>query len=294
MTVSLITGTSSGIGLATAVRLALSGHRVIATMRDTSRADDLLSAVAAAGATAGMDLDVEVVELDVCDDASVAAAFKLVGPVDVLVNNAGTSPVAAVEDFPIADWQALFETNLFGVVRCTQAALKSMRERRIGHIINISSLVGRATQPVFGPYAASKQALEATSEALAAEVAPFGIRVTIIEPGAVITPIREKTGVPDRSSPYRPVAKNWGFHAGYIHARARGPEEVADAIAAAIVDPHAPLRIPVGVGVEELIELRSRLDDQAWVSLWSANTAEFLARYHELTGIDLTDRPAPS
>ncbi len=69
---------------------------------------------------------------------------------------------------------------------------------------------------------------------------------------------------------------------------------MADAIAAAIADPHAPLRIPVGVGVDELIELRSRLDDQAWVSLWSADTAEFLATYHELTGIDLADRPAPS
>jgi len=282
MTVALITGTSSGIGLATALRLAADGHRVIATMRDTSKAGDLLSR------TNDQGLEVQIVELDVDDDTSVTAAFDQVGPIDILVNNAGLSPAAAVEDFPIDEWKSLFETNVFGVVRCIQAALPAMRDQESGHIINISSIAGRTSIPMFGPYAASKWAIEAMTEALAAEVAIFGIKATLIEPGAIVTPIREKTGVPDRNSPYRPVAKNWGFSVGYDHARARGPEEVADAVSDAISDPASPLRTTVGVGIDELIDLRSRHNDEEWIDLWSCETSQFLQRFRALTGVDLT------
>lgn len=287
MGVALITGTSSGIGLATAVRLAGDGHRVLATMRDTGRAGDLLETAGAAG------VEVEVVELDVDDDASVARTFDRVGPIDILVNNAGTSPVGAVEEFPLAQWRSLFETNLFGVVRCTQAALPAMRARGSGHIVNISSVTGRTAIPMFGPYAATKWAVEALSETLAGEVARFGIRVTLVEPGAIATPIRGKTATPDRASPYRPVAKNWGFLLAHDHARARGPAEVADVVAAAVADPSGPLRRTVGVGIDELIELRRRHRDEEWIELWSSDTADFLSRYRSLTGVDLTAAPPP-
>jgi NAD(P)-dependent dehydrogenase (short-subunit alcohol dehydrogenase family) len=284
---ALVTGTSTGIGRATALELARRGHEVVATMRDTSRADGLLADADAAG------LSVTVAELDVDDDASVKRAFEQIGGVDVLVNNAGTSPVGAVEEFALQDWKALFETNLFGVIRCVQAALPYMREQRSGHIVNISSVTGRTAIPIFGPYAASKWAVEAMSESLAAEVAVFDIAVTLVEPGAIATPIREKTGAPDRNSIYRPVAKNWGFAVGRDHALASPPELVANAVADALDADPAPLRVPVGSGVEEMIELRSRHDDRSWIDLWSSETGRFLTRWNELTGVDLTAPPGP-
>ena len=209
----------------------------------------------------------------------------------MLVNNAGMSPVGAVEDFAVAEWKDLFETNVFGVVRCIQAALGHMRDRRSGHIVNISSVAGRAAIPIFGPYAASKWALEALSESLAAEVAIFDIAVTIVEPGAIITPIREKTGAPDRDSPYRPVAKNWGFSVGHDHARASPASLVATAIADAVDDERPPLRVTVGTGVDEMIELRARHDDAGWIELWSSDTGAFLEEWRALTGVDLTEPP---
>jgi NAD(P)-dependent dehydrogenase (short-subunit alcohol dehydrogenase family) len=254
-------------------------------MRDRSRSGPLSAACEEAG------VEVEIVELDVNDDTSVTTAFAHVGPIDILVNNAGMSPVGSVEEVPVDEWKTLFDTNVFGVVRCIQAALPAMREQRSGHIVNISSIAGRTAIPMFGPYSASKWAIEALTETLAMEVAIFGVRATLIEPGAIATPIREKTGAPDRNSPYRPVAKNWGFSVGYDHARARGPEEVADAIAKAIDDSESPLRVTVGSGIDELIALRARHDDREWIDLWSSETADFLAQHETLTGIDLTQAP---
>lgn len=282
MKTALVTGSSSGIGLATAIQLAIDGHRVIGSMRDPSRATDLLAAAEAAK------VSVEITELDVNDDKSVRMAFDQLGAIDVLVNNAGMSPIGSVEEFPVSEWKALFETNVFGVIRCTQAALPAMREQGSGHIINVSSMAGRTAIPMFGAYSSSKWAVEALTESMASEVAVFGIRTTIIEPGAVATPIREKTGAPDRNSPYRPVAKNWGFSVAYDHRNARGPEEVASAIAGAVADPSSPLRITVGMGVDEIIELRSKHTDEEWVALWSADTADFLSQFKEKTGTDLT------
>ena len=285
MAKALVTGSSSGIGLATAVRLAQDGHDVVATMRDRSRSAALLAVCEDAG------VEVEIVELDVNDDASVTTAFAQVGPIDILVNNAGMSPVGSVEEVPVDEWKALFETNVFGVVRCTQAALPAMRQQRSGHILNMSSVAGRTAIPMFGLYSATKWAIEALTESMALEVAIFGIRATLIEPGAIATPIREKTGVPDRNSPYRPVAKNWGFSVGYDHANARGPEQVADAVAGAINDSASPFRVTVGSGIDELIALRARHDDRQWIDLWSSETSDFLAQHESLTGIDLTQSP---
>jgi len=285
---ALVTGTSTGIGRATAIELARRGHEVVATMRDSSKADGLLADAAAAG------LEVEVVELDVDDDASVRAGFAAAGDVDIVVNNAGMSPVGSIEEFSIEDWKRLFETNVFGVVRCIQAALPGMRERRRGHIVNISSVAGRTAIPIFGPYSASKWAVEALSESLAPEAAIFGIHTTLIEPGAIVTPIREKTGAPDRDSPYRPVAKNWGFAVGHDHAHASPAELVAGAVAGAIDADRPPLRVTVGTGIDELIDLRERHDDAEWVDLWSAETGDFLSRWQALTGVDLTAPPDPT
>jgi NAD(P)-dependent dehydrogenase (short-subunit alcohol dehydrogenase family) len=285
MLTALITGTSTGIGRATALQLARDGMRVWASMRDTSMGVSLEEIASEE------DLDLRVVQLDVKDEQSVEKAFDYVGGIDVLVNNAGLSPVGSVEEFDLVAWKQLFETNVFGLIRCTQAALPSMRAKGFGRVINISSVAGRVAIPMFGPYSSTKWAVEAIGESLASEAAIFGIHVTLIEPGAVATPIRGKTGQPNRESPYRPVAKNWGFSVGYDHARPSEPEEVAIAISTVIKNPSPPLRVTVGRGVEQMIELRSRHNDEEWLNLWSSETGDFLTRWKSLTGDDLTQLP---
>ena len=285
MLTALITGTSTGIGRATALQLARDGMRVWASMRDTSMGVSLEEIASEE------DLDLRVVQLDVKDEQSVEKAFDYVGGIDVLVNNAGLSPVGSVEEFDLVAWKQLFETNVFGLIRCTQAALPSMRAKGFGRVINVSSVAGRVAIPMFGPYSSTKWAVEAIGESLASEAAIFGIHVTLIEPGAVATPIRGKTGQPSRESPYRPVAKNWGFSVSYDHARPSEPEEVAIAISTVIKNPSPPLRVTVGRGVEQMIELRSRHNDEEWLNLWSSETGDFLTRWKSLTGDDLTQLP---
>ena len=270
MTTALITGTSSGIGRSTALRLARGGLKVWASMRNPSAGKDMLTIASEEG------LDLEVIQLDVEDDQSVESAIDSIGAVDVLVNNAGLSPVGSVEEFAIAEWKQLFETNVFGLIRCTQAVLPGMRAQGSGRIINISSVAGRVAIPMFGPYSSSKWAVEALTETLASEGKIFDIHVTLVEPGAVATPIRGKTGQPDRNSPYRPVAKNWGFSVGYDHAFPSEPGEVADCIAELIENPSPPLRVTVGRGVKQMIELRADHDDEQWINLWSSDTSNFL------------------
>ncbi len=283
MTTALITGTSSGIGRSTALRLARGGLKVWASMRNPSAGKDMLTIASEEG------LDLEVIQLDVEDDQSVESAIDSIGAVDVLVNNAGLSPVGSVEEFALAEWKQLFETNVFGLIRCTQAVLPGMRAQGSGRIINISSVAGRVAIPMFGPYSSSKWAVEALTETLASEGKIFDIYVTLVEPGAVATPIRGKTGQPDRNSPYRPVAKNWGFSVGYDHAFPSEPEEVADCIAELIENPSPPLRVTVGRGVKQMIELRADHDDEQWINLWSSDTSNFLPTWKALTGDDLTD-----
>ena len=283
MTTALITGTSSGIGRSTALRLARGGLKVWASMRNPSAGKDMLTIASEEG------LDLEVIHLDVEDDQSVESAIDSIGAVDVLVNNAGLSPVGSVEEYALAEWKQLFETNVFGLIRCTQAVLPGMRAQGSGRIINISSVAGRVAIPMFGPYSSSKWAVEALTETLASEGKIFDIHVTLVEPGAVATPIRGKTGQPDRNSPYRPVAKNWGFSVGYDHAFPSEPEEVADCIAELIENPSPPLRVTVGRGVKQMIELRADHDDEQWINLWSSDTSNFLPTWKALTGDDLTD-----
>jgi NAD(P)-dependent dehydrogenase (short-subunit alcohol dehydrogenase family) len=125
--------------------------------------------------------------MDVDDDASVGKAVARLlagsGRIDVLVNNAGISVTGSIEELPLAEFRPVMETNYFGALRCIQAVFPVMRERRSGHIVNVSSIQGRLVAPAYAPYGASKWALEATSEALALEVKAFGIRVSIVEPG---------------------------------------------------------------------------------------------------------------
>jgi len=265
MAVVLITGCSSGFGKLAALQFARKGDTVYATMRDTAKGTELEQARAAEH------LKLELVPLDVLDDASVAAAVKRVidaeGGIDVLVNNAGIGHQGPIEETEIDEMKEIFETNVFGALRVTKAVLPSMRERKSGTIVNVSSLAGRVSPPFDGVYASSKYALEAASEALYYEVHPFGVRVLLIEPGAFETNIgnvRRVSKAYGEGSPYA------GYHQRFEQALERlptrgeraDPQAVAEKIYDAVNDTEPKLRYLVGQDAEAIGGLRRQQDDE--------------------------------
>lgn len=250
---ALITGCSTGIGRATAVELTRRGHDVVATAR---RAESL----------EGLDVAQRLV-LDVDDDASVAAAVATAGTVDVLVNNAGYGVHGPVESVPLAEVRALFETNYFGLVRMVQAVVPGMRARGGGVVVNVSSVAGRVAAPFSGFYAGSKFAVEALSEAMHYELGHFGIRVVIIEPGAIETSFGDNNRhVGDDVPPYDELSRLWEASSATLSGGAPppGPELVAGVIADAVEAPAWPLRTPVGADAEMIVATRAALDDAAF------------------------------
>ncbi|MEY2470155.1 MAG: hypothetical protein QOF21_2853 [Actinomycetota bacterium] len=276
MTVALVTGCSTGIGYATALRLARDGHHVVATMRTPDACD-----LAVVAKTEG--LPVEVRALDVNDgdavDAVVADALKAHGAVDVLVNNAGVGGSGhASEEEGVEGFRAVLETNLFGALRCTQAVLPSMRERGSGWIVNITSEAGQIVAPGMAPYCASKWALEAASEALAIEVASLGIRVAIIEPGTIMTPIWGKADLTPPTGAYAPVRNRLVAFIMADLAHASAASEVADCVAEAITTNPPRLRWLVGHGAQRNIAARAGLTDEEYVELWNQPDEEKFLR----------------
>ena len=198
MAVVLITGTSSGIGLATALTLGRAGHKVYATMRNPTKAPEL-------GQTAAAEkLPIKISIMDVDSDSSVKEGIENIrkdaGQIDVLVNNAGVERSGSIEETPLAEFRAVMETNYFGVIRCVQAVAPEMRKRKSGCIINVSSVAGRISCTPMAPYTASKFALEALSECLAQEMKTFNVRVALVEPGIIDTPMARRIGEHDRRS----------------------------------------------------------------------------------------------
>jgi NAD(P)-dependent dehydrogenase (short-subunit alcohol dehydrogenase family) len=243
--IALVTGCSTGIGRATAVELTKQGYDVVATARRPEQIKDLDVA--------------QTLALDVDDDTSVANAVAAVGAVDVLVNNAGFGIDGAVETVPLADVRRVFETNFFGAARMIQAFLPFMRERGSGAIVNVTSVAGIAAGPLSGYYSASKFALEALSESLHLEVGHFGIRVVIIEPGAIETNFGVNLlDFRDEPGPYQPLAEVWraGMERLGGGQAAPGPELVAQAIAASLTSDVRRLRVPVGGDAEMIAAAR--------------------------------------
>jgi NAD(P)-dependent dehydrogenase (short-subunit alcohol dehydrogenase family) len=285
---AVVTGTSTGIGFATALHLARSGYRVFAGMRKLEKAATLIDAAGQAGAT------LEVIELDVTSGASVERAFELVarrGPVDVLVNNAGIGGSAPLELVPEAEHRQMFETNYFGAIRCIQAVLPGMRERRRGAIANVTSAVGIVATANQIPYSASKWALECAGEALAHEVRRFGVRVVNIEPGVIMTSIFENSAAATRyekTSPYQPIMRRNGkvFAAGF--RAAAQPQQVAETILEAITTPDYRLRWPVGADAVGFAAGRPTISDEEWVSMGDdLSDEEYNRRFFEYFGIRL-------
>lgn len=266
-----MTGCSSGFGLLTAVELAARGDRVVATMRDPARSDTLRSALDAAGVADA----VEVARLDVTDDRSVREAVEAAGTVDVLVNNAGVPSGAPVEETSIDALRSVFDTNVYGPIRLINAVLPAMRERGSGHIVNVTSLAAFVAPPFMGAYAASKHALDALGEALAAEVAPFGIHVTNVAPGAYETPMvaavdRELDAI-DPSSPYGERRRTMLGRHGQLMRESGDATEVAIAIADAIHADPPPARVVVPATSAGLAGLRGSMPAEQLRSMLAAS-----------------------
>ena len=285
MDICLITGTSTGIGYATALHLARKGYKVYATMRDTAKAGPLRETAAAE------DLALVVETLDVSNNQSMLACVERVnaaeGRIDVLINNAGLSSSSPIETYPEDEHRALFEANYWGPVTLTQAVLPGMRERGHGTIINISSLLGRIAWANQAAYCASKYAVEAFSEALAQEVAPFGIRVAIIEPGVIASAIFDNTPVHyDRASPYKPAMRRNGRFYSVGIASATPAERIAETIAEAMTADPPRLRYAAGFG-SQAIDRRAAMNDEEFVALGTLADPDYYQALREKLDLEL-------
>jgi NAD(P)-dependent dehydrogenase (short-subunit alcohol dehydrogenase family) len=244
---ALVTGSSSGFGLLTCVELARRGFRVLATMRNPARSGRLDAALAEAGQTA------ETIQLDVSDAASIDAAVRAAGAVDVLVNNAGYGIVGFAEDLTVDEYREQFETNFFGLVALCKAFIPQMRERRSGRIINVTSLNGHVGVPNLSAYCASKFAVEGFSESLRHELLPHGVFVTCVAPGTFKTDIfdrnkRRAAALDDGTSPHLALAEKLEqFGVDYANRNGADPRAVAVAIARAATARRPALHYFVGV-----------------------------------------------
>jgi NAD(P)-dependent dehydrogenase (short-subunit alcohol dehydrogenase family) len=263
--VALVTGSSSGIGFETALLLARAGFKTYASMRNLEKSKNI-SEIASTEK-----LPLQVVHLDVDDDGSVKDAIaKIVTAdqrIDVLVNNAGYGLFGSVEDSSIEEIKAQFETNFFGVVRVTQRVLPVMRKQKSGTIVNVSSVGGRIGLPALSAYHGTKFALEGLSESIAYELEPFGIRVVIIEPGAIRTNILNSSASAkkalDPKSPYFSLTQKLDDNfKSMMENASSSPKEVAKVILQAVTSENPLLRYSVGDDAATLIHARENMPDK--------------------------------
>jgi len=278
--VVLITGCSSGIGHATALRLARGGWSVYAT----ARRPEMIADLAEAGC--------ETLALDVTDEQSMRAAVDHVegaaGAVGVLINNAGYSQSGAIETVPLKAARAQFETNVFGLVRLTQMVLPRMRAQHWGRIVNVGSMGGRLSFPGAGHYHATKHALEAISDAMRFELRGFGIDVVLLEPGLITTEFGETATAsiaetstaangaqPNAGDPYGEFnttvgAVTKGAYEGPMRLLGAGPDRVAKTIERVLKRRNPPARITITPSAKLMIGLRRVLPDRAWEAMMRA------------------------
>jgi len=272
--VALITGCSSGFGLLAAVEMARAGFRVVATMRNLEKRGPL----DAAAKEAGVELDVR--RLDITEFDSLPGFIdQLVrdsGRLDVLVNNAGMAVSGFAEDMLLSEIRRQFETNFFGHVALTKAALPVMRKQRSGHIIQISSISGLVAQPVISSYSASKHALEGWSEALRLETHSLGIRVVLVEPGAYATDIWVKNVVLGErvNTPESPNYERIRRFVQFVQQEVpkRDPREVAQLIAKIAQDPNPRLRYITGADAHMGYWMKRFLPWKTWERMVAKRT----------------------
>jgi NAD(P)-dependent dehydrogenase (short-subunit alcohol dehydrogenase family) len=287
MATVLVTGTSKGIGLATALAFGRAGHRVAATMRSPAQSPAL------AETAAREKLPITVSVMDVDTDQSVrdgiARITQELGPIDVLVNNAGIERTGSVEELSMTDFHDVMETNFFGAIRCIQAVLPSMRQRRSGCIINVTSIAGRIALSPMAPYAASKYALEALSECLAQEVKGFNIRVAIVEPGIIDTAMSRHLRADELASPYAQKRRMAALFTASLKNPVP-PTLVADKILAVATSGLWQIRHLVGPDAAPFVAWRNSMSDESWADFGALDDDGWYARIEEDFGMDA--RPA--
>jgi NAD(P)-dependent dehydrogenase (short-subunit alcohol dehydrogenase family) len=287
--VAVVTGANSGIGRATALHLAQQGYRVFGTVRSLDKASKLQARAKELGVT------VELIEMDVADDASVqrgfADIFRATDHIDVLVNNAGIGGNGVVEESTSQMYHDAFNVNVVGAIRCTQQVLPNMRERKNGAIVNITSVVGKFAAIAQAPYVASKWAFEGVSEELAQEVAPFGIRVVIIEPGVTKSSIFAKNiDAPNQSGAYDAhYRRMFAFYAAGI-TNATPAEEVGALIHHAITTDTPQLRYACSWAGPEIVAGRAKQSDTEWVAMAaSENDSDYFDAFKTAYGVGLSN-----
>ena len=265
----IVTGANSGIGRSTAITLAKNDYTVFATMRSLERGEKLREIAQE------LNLAIKAVELDVSDTDSVNQGINEIlnqtDQIDILINNAGVGSNAVIEDVDIESDKSVFETNFWGVVRCIQAVLPTMRQQKSGHIIQVSSIAGRVGLPAQPIYSASKWALEGLSENLAHDLSSFGVRVSIIEPGVTRTAILGKNNTVPQNDDFENIyARMLDMYMQGIEANIR-PEAVSETILQCLESSSHQLRWPVAWGAETMVNARHNgsVSDEEWVEIGS-------------------------
>ena len=271
--VAVVTGSSSGIGFETSLTLARSGFFTYATMRNLGKGASIKSVATKEG------LPIRIAQLDVTEDGSINDAVHSiisdVGKIDILVNNAGYGLNGAFEDLAMEEIKAQFETNLFGVIRVTQAVLPIMRKQKSGIIVNISSGAGRFGYPGGSAYVSTKFAIEGLSESMAYELEPFGIRVVLVEPGVIKTNFVNSMVAAKKSqdpnSPYAQLMQNVATSFQHMIEGGSSTDVVAKVVLKAVTSENPTLRYLAGKDVETWIEGKKSMADEEFYKMMKEN-----------------------
>jgi NAD(P)-dependent dehydrogenase (short-subunit alcohol dehydrogenase family) len=264
--VAVVTGSSTGIGYETALSLARNGFLTYATMRNLNKSENMKMVATKEN------LPIRIKQLDVTDDISVTNAVQAIsseaGRIDVLVNNAGYGLNGAFEDLAMDEIKAQYETNVFGLIRMTQAVLPIMRRQKSGTIVNISSGAGRFGFPSGSAYVSTKFAVEGLSESMSYELEPFGIKVAIVEPGVIRTNFADGLVVAkkskDPSSPYSQLMQKAANGFEKMMKNASSPDLVANVVLNAVRNENPSLRYLAGNDVEEWLGKRNMADEESY------------------------------
>jgi NAD(P)-dependent dehydrogenase (short-subunit alcohol dehydrogenase family) len=264
--VAVVTGSSTGIGYETSLILARNGFLTYATMRNLNKSENMKMVATKEN------LPIQVKQLDVTDDVSVTNVIQAIsseaGRIDVLVNNAGYGLNGAFEDLAMDEIKSQYETNVFGLIRTTQAVLPIMRRQKSGTIVNISSGAGRFGFPSGSAYVSTKFAVEGLSESISYELEPFGIKVVIVEPGVIRTNFADGLVVAkkskDPSSPYSQLMQKAASGFEKMMKNASSPDLVANVVLNAVRNENPSLRYLAGNDVETWLGKRNMADEEAY------------------------------
>jgi NAD(P)-dependent dehydrogenase (short-subunit alcohol dehydrogenase family) len=271
--VAVVTGSSTGIGYETSLILARNGFLTYATMRNLNKSESIESI------TTKENLPINIKQLDVTDDTSVKNAVEAMlsetGRIDLLVNNAGYGLNGAFEDLAMDEIKAQYETNLFGLIRTTQAVLPIMRRQKSGTVINISSGVGRFGLPGSSAYVSTKFAVEGLSESMSYELEPFGIKVVLVEPGVIKTNFVDGMVIARKSqdpkSPYSQIIQKMVTGLEEMMKNGSSPDLVAKVVLNAATNENPSLRYLAGNDVEQLLESKRKMPDEEFYKMMKQN-----------------------